>query len=70
MASFTPPTYDMIYKNELGKFGLSWPIGKAVYILDAGDSVVETSSFVDPTDVDLMKAGSGDFGNTLFPPGG
>ena len=66
MASFTPPTYDMIYKNELGKFGLSWPIGKAVYILDADDSVVETSSFVDPTDVNLMKAGSGDFGKALF----
>ena len=66
MASFTPPTREDPVQNELGRFGLSFPVGKAVYILDADDSVVETDSFVDPTDVALMKDGSGDFGKALF----
>jgi hypothetical protein len=41
-----------------------------VYILDADDSVVETETFVDGNGLgntlDLIKAGSGDFGKALF----
>ena len=66
MATFTPPTRDEPIQNRLGQFGVSFPVGKVVYILDDDDSVVETESFVDPDTVDLMKAGSGDLGKALF----
>lgn len=66
MATFTPPTRDEPFNNELGRHGLAFPVGKVVYILDADDSVVETESFEDPTTVALMKTGSGDFGKALF----
>jgi hypothetical protein len=66
MVSFTPPTREQPLNNELGKFGVAFPVGKVVYILDADDSVKEVEHFTDPTDVDLMKAGSGDFGKALF----
>lgn len=49
---------------------MSFPVGKVVYILDADDTVIETESFVDGSgdgnSLDLMKAGSGDFGKALF----
>lgn len=66
MPSFTPPTREEPVKNRLGDFGVTFPVGKVVYILASDDSVVETDSFVDPDDVLLMKAGSGDFGKALF----
>jgi len=66
MPSFTPPTREENAKNRLGDYGLSWPVGLVVYILDADDSVVEVNSFTDPDDVTLMKDGSGDFGKALF----
>ena len=70
MPSFTPPTRDEPLQNRLGEYGVSFPVGKVVYILDADDSVVETETFVDGTGdgntLDLMKAGSGDFGKALF----
>jgi hypothetical protein len=66
MATFTPPTRNEPIQNRLGQFGVSFPVGKVVYILDDDDSVVETESFVDPDTVALMKAGSGDLGKALF----
>jgi hypothetical protein len=70
MPEFTPPTRDEPIKNRLGQFGVAFPVGKVVYILDADDSVVETESFVDGigagNTVALMKDGSGDFGKALF----
>jgi hypothetical protein len=70
MATFTPPTRDEPIGNRLGQYGVAFPVGKVVYILDADDSVVETENFVDGTGdgntLDLMKAGSGDFGKALF----
>lgn len=66
MPSFTPPTREEPVKNRLGDFGVTFSVGKVVYILASDDSVIETDSFVDPDDVLLMKAGSGDFGKALF----
>lgn len=70
MATFTAPTRDEPIQNRLGDYGVAFPVGKVVYILDADDSVVETESFVDGNGLgntlDLMKAGSGDFGKALF----
>ena len=66
MATFTPPTREENIQNRLGDYGITFDVGKVVYILTADDEVVETESFTDPTDVDLMKAGSGDFGKALF----
>jgi hypothetical protein len=70
MATFTAPTRNEPAQNRLGDYGLSWPVGKVVYILDADDSVVETETFVDGdglgNTLDLIKSGSGDFGKALF----
>lgn len=66
MPSFTPPTREEPVKNRLGDFGISYPVGRVVYILASDDSVIETENFTDPIDVALMKAGSGDFGKALF----
>lgn len=67
--SFTPPTRDEPLQNRLGEYGVSFPVGKVVYIL-TDNTVVETESFVDGTGdgntLDSMKAGSGDFGKALF----
>lgn len=66
MATFTPPTREEPWDNDLGRHGFSFPKGKVVYILESGDTVVETENFVDPTTVALMKSGSGDYGKALF----
>lgn len=70
MATFTPPTRDEPLQNRLGEYGVSFPVGKVVYILAADDSVVETETIVDGSGdgntLDLIKAGSGDFGKALF----
>lgn len=66
MATFTAPTYNQPVANRLGEHGVSFPVGKIVYILDADDSVVETTLIVDPTDINKMKDGSGDFGKACF----
>ena len=69
MASFTPPTRDEPLDNRLGDYGVSFPVGKVVWI-DTSDEVHEVETFVDGTGdgntLDLMKAGSGDFGKALF----
>ena len=66
MPTFTAPTYNQPVDNILGKHGISFPVGKIVLILDADDSVREATLIVDPTDIDLAKAGSGDFGKAIF----
>lgn len=66
MASFSPPTRDEPVANELGRHGVAFPVGLVVWIADADDAVTETETIVDPDDVDLMKAGSGDFGKACF----
>lgn len=66
MATFTPPTRLEPLSNELGRHQVGFPVGKVVYILDDDDSVIETETIIDPDDIDLMKAGSGDFGKACF----
>lgn len=66
MPSFTPPTYEQPISNRLGQHGVAFPVSKVVYIVDADDSVVETTSIVDPTDINKMKDGSGDFDKACF----
>jgi hypothetical protein len=65
VATFTPPTYDQPIENRLGDYGVSFPVGKVVYIT-SGNTVTEVHSFQDPDGVDDMKDGSGDFGKALF----
>jgi hypothetical protein len=66
MATFTPPTYEQPINNRLGQHGISFPVGKVVWIRASDDEVIETTLIVDPTDIDAAKAGSGDFGKAIF----
>jgi hypothetical protein len=66
MASFTPPTFEEPFQNRLGDYGVAFPVGLVVWIADADDAVTETQSIRDPEDIDLAKAGSGDFGKAIF----
>ena len=68
MPTFTVPTYDMIYKNELGRFGLSWPVSYTVVI--ASEVVTPLPGgvgLVDPDDMSTVAdAGSGEGGLAIF----
>lgn len=71
MPSFTPPTYNQPVNNPLGKHGVSFTVGKVVYIDDA-DGVFETThtlgdfSAVRSPNGNPIKVGSGDAGLALF----
>lgn len=69
MATFTPPTFDTPYDNELGRHGLSWPTSFTV-IIDSDDNVTPYPGAVglrDPVDLyDVAKAGSGEGGYAVF----
>jgi len=66
MPSFTAPTFEEPFQNRLGDYGVAYPVGLVVWIADADDAVTETQSIRDPEDIDLAKAGSGDFGKAIF----
>lgn len=59
----------MVYDNELGRFGLSWPVGYMV-IINTSDVVTAYPGAIglqDPTDIwDVAKAGSGENGYAVF----
>lgn len=72
MATFTPPTFDTPYDNELGRFGLSWPTGYMV-VIDTEDNVTPYPGAIGLTDpdqtADVAADGSGDGGLAIFSSG-
>lgn len=71
MATFTPPTYNQPIQNRLGDHGVSFPVGKIVYIC-TNDDVFETTLVQGTFDAHLcpdghaLASGSGDGGYALF----
>ena len=63
-------TYDQPFDNELGRFGLSFPVGKVVWIAALDNKVSEVFLITDPDTIDLAKdndAGTdGDYGKCIF----
>ncbi len=59
-------TYEEPISNRLGDYGVSYTVGKIVWIAAADNAVNEVFSIKDPTDIDLAKVGSGDFGKAIF----
>ena len=59
-------TYEEPVDNRLGQFGISFPVGKVIWIAALDNTVNEVFSIKDPTDIDLAKDGSGDFGKAIF----
>lgn len=75
MATFTPPTYEQpigdrrtkfTATNRLGDFGVSFPVGFVVWIRDSDKEVIQTTTIIDPTDINAAQVGSGDFGKSIF----
>ena len=64
--TFTPPTYEQPVKNRLGEYGISFPVGKIVWIRASDDAVLEVTAIVDPDDINAAKVGTGDFGKAIF----
>lgn len=56
----------MPIQNELGRHGVSYPVGYVVWIATVDDVVTQAGSITDPTDIALAKTGSGDFGKAIF----
>ena len=59
-------TYEEPVQNRLGDFGVSYPVGKVIWIAAVDNAVKEVFSIKDPTDIDLAKVGSGDFGKAIY----
>ena len=59
-------TYEQPINNRLGQYGVSFLVGKVVWIAAADDAVKEVTSIRDPEDIDLAKDGTGDFGKAIF----
>lgn len=66
--SFTVPTFEQTYDNELGRFGLSFPRGYIVVIASGvATAYPGAHGLVDPTDIwDVADTGSGEKGKGVF----
>ena len=62
----TQVNYELSIDNRLGEYGIAFPRCKVVWIAASDDAVNEVFSIRDPEDIDLAKAGSGDFGKAIF----
>ena len=66
----TQVNYEIPIDNRLGDFGVSFDVGKVVWIASADNTVNEVFSIKDPTDINLAKvldAGTeGEFGKCIF----
>ncbi len=62
----TQVNYEIPVDNRLGDFGVNFDVGKVIWIASADNAVKQVFSIKDPTDIDLAKVGSGDFGKAIF----